>query len=204
MDYKGTNVIIGLTGLIGSGKTTVANCFAKLGINIVDTDAIAHQLTMHGSEVLLVLANEFGANIILTDGSLNRSELRKIVFDDENARIKLESILHPQIYQIVLDELHKYDHTQYQIVVVPLLFRSPKYLQLAEKTIFVDSSYDLLLQRLWQRSLLDKNAVDAILKTQVGREEQIRLADDVIVNNGDIFELERQVLALHNKYLKVN
>lgn len=197
-------MIIGLTGLIGSGKTTVANCFAKLGINVVDTDVIAHQLTMTGSAVLDVLAQEFGPQIIGTDGSLNRSELRKIVFADETARLRLESILHPKIYEVALSELRKHDHAHYQIIVVPLLFRSPRYLELSDHTIFVDSKYELLLKRLWQRSSLDKNAVDAILKTQVCRDEQIRLADDVIVNNGDIFDLERQVAALHNKYLKVN
>lgn len=197
-------MIIGLTGLIGSGKTTVANCFAKLGVDVVDTDVIAHQLTMTGSPVLDVLAGEFGTQIIDPDGSLNRSELRKLVFADESARLRLEGILHPKIYEVVLSELQKHSRASYQIVVVPLLFRSPRYLELSDHTIFVDSAYDVLLKRLWQRSALDKNAVDAILKTQVSRDEQIRLADDVIVNNGDILDLEQQVLALHNKYLKVN
>lgn len=193
--------IIGLTGLIGSGKTTVANLFAKLGATVIDTDLIAHELTAMDGAALAPLCAEFGAEILDSHGKLRRDYLRGIVFNDGLKRKNLEQILHPLIFAQVQVELSLAIHANYVILVVPLLFRSQKYLQLTQRNIFVDCSYDLLLQRLAVRSNLDQNQVDAILRQQVNREQQLELADDVIENNGDAESLFTEVKRLHKEYL---
>jgi dephospho-CoA kinase len=194
-------MIIGLTGLIGSGKTTVANCFAKYGIRIIDTDTIAHDITNNDVTVLSELRNVFGEHIFNESGQLNRASLRIKVFSDENKRLKLEGILHPKILQIVQDLLNVTTSSSYTILAVPLLFRSPKYLSLVDRTLFVDSDYGIILTRLYSRSGLSKSEVDGILMRQVARDEQIKLADDVITNNSDLSSVETQVAMLHAKYL---
>lgn len=198
-------LIIGLTGLIGSGKSTVAEIFAKLGIKIIDTDQIAHQLTKTNQAGLIALVNHFGSSIITQKGELDRHQLRELVFNDETKRQELENILHPLIFNQVMMDLGNPEISEYSyvIIAVPLLFRSQKYLQLTQRNIFVDSDYELLLERLLKRSALKQEQVDAILAQQVDREQQIKLADDVIQNNGDLDELEQQVINLHHRYLKM-
>lgn len=198
-------LIIGLTGLIGSGKSTVAEIFAKLGIKIIDTDQIAHQLTKPKQAGLIALVNHFGSSIITQKGELDRYQLRELVFNDETKRQELENILHPLIFNQVMMDLGNPETSEYSyvIIAVPLLFRSQKYLQLTQRNIFVDSDYELLLERLLKRSALKQEQVDAILAQQVDREQQIKLADDVIQNNGDLDELEQQVINLHHRYLKM-
>ena len=194
-------MIIGLTGLIGSGKTTVANCFAKYGIRIIDTDAIAHDITNNDVTVLAELRSVFGEHIFNESGQLNRTSLRIEVFSNETQRLKLEAILHPKILQTVQDLLNVTTSSSYTILAVPLLFRSPKYLSLVDRTLFIDSDYDFILTRLYSRSGLSKAEVDAILMRQVAGDEQIKLADDVITNNSDLSSVETQVAILHAKYL---
>lgn len=194
-------MIIGLTGLIGSGKTTVANYFAKYGIRIIDTDAITHDITNNDVTVLAELRSVFGEHIFNESGKLNRTNLRIEVFSDENKRLKLEAILHPKILQIVQDMLNVTVSSSYTILAVPLLFRSPKYLSLVDRTLFIDSDYDIILTRLYSRSGLSKADVDGILMRQVARDEQIKLADYVITNNSDLSSVETQVAILHAKYL---
>lgn len=198
-------LIIGLTGLIGSGKSTVAEIFAKLGIKIIDTDQIAHQLTKPNQAGLIALVNHFGSSIITQKGELDRHQLRELVFNYETKRQELENILHPLIFNQVMMDLGNPETNEYSyvIIAVPLLFRSQKYLQLTQRNIFVDSDYELLLERLLKRSALKQEQVDAILAQQVDHEQQIKLADDVIQNNGDLDELEQQVINLHHRYLKM-
>lgn len=198
-------LVIGLTGLIGSGKSTVAELFAELGVKIIDTDVIAHQITATNQIGLINLVSFFGTSILLSDGSLDRVKLRELVFNNEKYRLKLESILHPLILNQVKSDLNNIRASNYcyTMLVVPLLFRSPKYLQLTLRNIFVDSEYDLLIKRLAHRSGLTKIQVDNILLQQVSREQQLANADDIIFNNGDLDELKRQVIKLHNSYLNM-
>ncbi len=198
-------LVIGLTGLIGSGKSTVAELFAELGVKIIDTDVIAHQITAPNQIGLINLVSFFGTSILLSDGSLDRVKLRELVFNNEKYRLKLESILHPLILNQVKSDLNNIRASNYcyTMLVVPLLFRSPKYLQLTLRNIFVDSEYDLLIKRLAHRSGLTKIQVDNILLQQVSREQQLANADDIIFNNGDLDELKRQVIKLHNSYLNM-
>ena len=148
-------LIIGLTGLIGSGKSTVANLFAKLNVNIIDTDLIAHELTSlkHG-EVLAEIRDCFGAEVFNDLGELKRKNLREIVFNSVEKKQQLEDILHPRILRQVLTLLNQANGFDYDMIVVPLLFKSPQYLSLTDYNIFVDSPEPLILDRVYQRSQL--------------------------------------------------
>ena len=194
-------LVIGLTGLIGSGKTTVANLFAQLGAKIIDTDVIAHQLTAKNGAALALISAEFGHEILNSAGELNRSRLRELVFNDDQQRERLEQLLHPLIFAAVQHEMLLLNNPSYIMLVVPLLFRSPKYLALTKRNIFVDCDYLQLVQRLAVRSNLTQAQVDAILAQQVNRAEQLALADDIIENNGDTQNLIAAVKSLHQQYL---
>ena len=197
-------LLIGLTGLIGSGKSTVAEIFATLGIPIIDTDLIAHQLTNSGGHAIAKIKEVFGAQFITSDGALERNKMRDLVFAKPDQRVILEQILHPLIFAEVQTQIGRCQTCPYIIVMVPLLFRSPKYLSLVKRSLFVDSNYDSLLERLKQRGNLQQSQVDAILMHQVPREKQLEMADDVIDNNGDKTSLLKQVQALHLKYVQAN
>lgn len=194
-------LIIGLTGLIGSGKSTVAGLFAQLGVRIIDTDLIAHQLTQANGAAVAMLIAEFGSAVITPENELNRTWLREMVFMDSAMRQKLETILHPLIFAESLRQLQLASSAPYTIVVVPLLFRSPQFLGLTKRNIFVDCAFAYLVPRLKARSNLDLAQIDAILAAQVKREEQLTQADDIIENNNDLKQLSQQVLQLHKKYL---
>jgi dephospho-CoA kinase len=197
-------LIIGLTGLIGSGKTTVANLFAELGVNIIDTDVIAHELTsLSRVDVLNELKDCFGDIIFNLDGSLNRSELRNIVFNSAEKKLLLEQVLHPKIFDEVTTQVGLDNNCNYNMVVVPLLFKSPRYLELTDYNVFVDSPKELIYQRVNERSGLSINEVNKILKSQVDAAVQRDLADDIIINNFDIANISFQVQALHKKYLNL-
>lgn len=195
-------MLIGLTGLIGSGKTTISNLFANLGVKIIDTDVISHRLTALQGAAIPFIENAFGSGVVI-NGTLNRGKLREIVFNNNEEHQKLEAIMHPLIYDAALSEIDIVNFP-YNILVVPLLFRSPKYLSLTKENIFVDCPYELLLSRLNTRSNLSKEQVDAILARQVERNIQLEMANDVILNNGNFDSLKLQVIALHNKYIKSN
>lgn len=194
-------MLIGLTGLIGSGKTTVANIFADLGVKIIDTDLISHKLTEPQGNAIVLIDRAFGDDVVI-NGVLNRGKLREIVFNDKEKHQQLESIIHPLIYEATLSEVDTVNYP-YNILVVPLLFRSKKYLSLTKENIFVDCPYDALLSRLNVRSNLSKDQVDKILAFQVERDVQLNMANSVVTNDGDLGSLKLQVIALHNKYMKI-
>lgn len=195
-------LVVGLTGVIGSGKSKVASMFAELGAGIIDCDAIAHQLTKDDSPVLTRLIELFGSQILDSENNLDRKSLRQLVFNVPELRTQLEQLLHPLIYQRVVEQLRTSTvRVKYWIIVVPLLFKSPEYLKLIERSIVVDCDYSLLLKRLQSRSQLSPVEVDAILATQISREKQLKLADDVIENNRDEAYLYDQVERLHHYYI---
>lgn len=196
------HIVIGLTGLIGSGKSLVSSLFAKLGAHIIDTDVIAYQLTNSNGAALPIIAEKFGKEYINISGVLDRAKMRRLVFDDANLRIELESILHPLIYDKVIDDIDNYV-AECIIVVVPLLFKARCYIDLIDYTLFVDSNETNLIKRVELRNGLDAAITRKILLTQVSREEQLNLADYVINNNGSIKELEIQVVALYNEYINI-
>lgn len=196
-----TKRVIGLTGLIGSGKSTVAKLFADRGVSVIDTDIIAHQLTAVNGAALPAIQREFGNSLVDSRGILDRIRLREMVFNDIDSHQRLERLMHPLILAEANDQLRNSYSACYAMLVVPLLFRAPNYLAITSRNIFVDTEYQVLLERLKQRSGLNQEMVDAILKRQVTRDTQLELADDVIINNNGIEALIPQVDQLHTQYL---
>ena len=192
--------IIGLTGGISSGKTSVANLFQDLGIEIIDTDFIAHQLTQPGGNAIQPIKIAFGNRFISDDGSLDRATMRDLVFADEAARHRLEAILHPLIYQETKQQLPLIQ-SSYGMLVVPLLIETNDYLQLINRVLVVDCPESLQIYRTMQRSKLQEQEVHKIMSAQCSRSERLAVADDVIVNDSDAQNLKQQVQKLHKKYL---
>ncbi|SFU43908.1 dephospho-CoA kinase [Nitrosomonas eutropha] len=192
--------IIGLTGGIGSGKTSVADLFQELGIGIIDTDHLAHELIRPGGSAIQAIRIAFGDHFILEDGSLNRVTMRELVFFDEVARHKLEAILHPLIYQESRRRLPLIQ-SSYGILVVPLLLETEDYPELINRVLVVDCPESLQISRTMQRSKLKEQEVRAVMAAQCSRDERLALADDVIVNDADNQYLRQQVRVLHQKYL---
>lgn len=191
---------IGLTGGIGSGKSSVAAIFAKLGAEIIDTDEISHLLTRPESPVLASIRTQFGDGVFLPDGQLNRVKMRERVFSDHTAKKQLESILHPLIRQEVENRL-AHSHAVYVVIVVPLLLETPGYRELVDRVLVVDCAEANQLARTMTRSQLGEAEVRAIMANQLSRQARLKRADDMIDNNNDEVDLNAQVIALHEKYL---
>ena len=192
--------IIGLTGGIASGKTTAANFFAQLGAEILDTDAIAHELTQAYGGAIDAIRQTFGDQFIATDGALKRSEMRALVFSDGEARKKLEAILHPLIRSEVARRARSLT-APYGMVVVLLLLETNGYRELIRRVLMVDCDERDQIARAIARTGLDERMVRAIMGTQLSRQERLRQADDIIRNDGDIDCLQQQARHLHEKYL---
>ncbi len=193
---------IGLTGGIGSGKSTVAALFAECGATVIDSDAISHRLTQLGGAAIAAIRAAFGDDYIDTDGALDRARMRQRVFSDPAARLQLEAILHPLIRAQMLAQAAA-STAPYLLLVVPLLFETAGYLSLVQRTLVVDCTEAQQVARAMQRSGLDEQTVRAIMATQMPRAERLRRADDVIQNNGSPGDLRRQVEQLHRRYLSV-
>ncbi|MCE7916901.1 MAG: dephospho-CoA kinase [Nitrosomonas sp. PRO5] len=193
-------LIIGLTGGIGSGKTRAADSFRELGVEIIDTDQIAYELTRSAGKAINPIRIAFGECFILDDGSLDRSAMRRLVFSDETVRRRLESILHPLIYQETLQRLPLIQ-SEYGIVVVPLLLEIDGYLKLVDRVLVIDCPEPLQISRTMLRSKLSEQEVRDVMAVQCSRDERLAQADDVIVNDSGEQHLQRQVEELHRKYL---
>src|SRR5262245_21298158 len=196
--------VVGLTGGIGSGKSAAADEFAALGVPVVDTDAIAHQLTEKGGAAIADIERVFGSEF-LANGSLDRARMRKHAFADPAAKRALEGLLHPMIRdesarRIVAAE--RQNEGPYVLLVVPLLIESPDYRSRVDRVLVVDAPEDVQVERVRARSHLPHAEVRAIMRTQVPRAERLRAADDVIDNAGSRDALRKQVAALHQKYLQ--
>lgn len=196
-------MIVGLTGGIGSGKSEAARLFASLGVPVVDTDAIAHELTAAGHPALVRIAEAFGQEAIAADGSLNRAYMREKVFSDSTAKRTLEGILHPMIREAVASKLSENTSAPYQIVMVPLLFETGAYSAIINRSLVIDCDESLQMNRAMARSHLTETEVRAIMDTQCFREQRLALADDVIDNSGSLESLERQVREKHEKYIRL-
>lgn len=195
-------LIVGLTGGIGCGKSTATEIFAKLGATVIDTDQIAHQLTALGQPAVAAIQQQFGADYVLPDGTLDRSRLRNLVFSDAAAKKQLEALLHPLIKDEVRSRLVA-AKTPYAIVAVPLLLETGAYRGIVQRTLVVDCAEEQQLARAMARSGLDEAEVRAIMACQVSRAERLRQADDIIDNHGDQAALQQQVERLHRLYLQL-
>lgn len=193
---------VGLTGGIGSGKTTISDLFAELGADVIDTDEIARELSQKGQPAVRQIEKRFGPEIIASDGSLDRDRLRKLVFSEPDARKALQRILHPLIRAEVRRRLTA-SGKPYALVVVPLLVESRGY-DFADRVLVVDCAEEQQVARVMQRSGLSRDQVEAIMSTQATRNERLAAADDVINNDGAVAALRPQVEKLHRHYLMLS
>lgn len=193
---------IGVTGGIGSGKSSAAAAFAALGAGIVDTDDIAHELTAAGGDAMPAIVAAFGDAIRAADGSLDRSAMRELVFADPAKRKLLEGILHPLIRANARDRVGR-SAAPYVMLIVPLLLETGGYRDLVRRVLVIDCDESLQVSRTMQRSRLDAEAVRAIMAAQLPRRERLARADDVLRNDGDLESLREQAARLHQQYLKL-
>lgn len=191
---------MGLTGGIGSGKTSVSRIFAELGAGVVDTDEIAHALTAPDGVAVPAIRREFGDEFMTPDGALDRVAMRRLIFEDDAAKAHLESILHPMIRERALSAAAQ-SSAPYVMLVVPLLFESGNYCAVVKRVLVVDCDEQLQVARTMQRAALSEEQVRAIMSHQWSRAERLAGADDIIVNNGGLEDLQQQVHALHQVYL---
>ena len=195
--------VVGLTGGIGSGKSAAADAFAELGIDVVDTDAIAHELTAAGGLAMPALVAAFGGEVATADGALDRAGMRRMVFADPTARQRLEAILHPLIRTLSAERC-RLAVSPYVILAVPLLVETGTYRERCDRIVVVDCPETLQISRVMTRSGLTETEVCAIMATQVSRAERLAVADDVIPNDSDLASLKMQVGKLHLKYLQLS
>ncbi len=189
---------IGLTGGIGSGKSTVANLFAARGVPVIDADVIARELVAPGQPALAEIIASFGTDCMDAEGQLDRARLRKRVFGDAAQRERLEAILHPRIHA-AMTEWTAAQSTAYALLVIPLLFESGQH-DLVDRVLVVDVPVELQRARVAARDHWSDEQIDAVLAAQVPRDQRIDGADDVIANSGDVDALEQLVDALHQRY----
>jgi dephospho-CoA kinase len=199
---RNRQLVVGLTGGIGSGKSTVAGLFAAQGAAIIDTDDIAHRLTRSGGVAIPAIRAAFGDRYIAGDGSLDRAQMRALVFADPAARQRLEGLLHPLILSLAESKLSQNADAPYAILVVPLLPQAPAFRRLVQRVLVVDCDETLQMARVVRRSQLTEDEARAIVASQTPRPERLALADDVISNDGDLDSLSDQVDALHRRYMQ--
>ena len=197
--------VIGLTGGIGSGKSAAADVFASLGIPVVDTDAIAHELTRPGGAAIAGIRELFGDEAIAADGAMDRKKVRELVFSDPSAKRKLEGLLHPMIRVESQRRIAEgADRAPYVVHVVPLLIESPDYRTRVQRVVVVDCDEAVQVERVQRRSGLSADEVRRIIAAQVPRATRLAAADDVIDNSGSLSAIEGQVRALHERYLALS
>jgi dephospho-CoA kinase len=202
MPTRKPGLVIGLTGGIGSGKSAVADQFALLGAAIVDTDAIAHELTRAGGAAIPQVREVFGDASIAPDGAMDRKKVRDLVFADPTARKRLESVLHPMIRAESERRIASAAGVApYVVHVVPLLIESPDHRMRVSRVLVVDCEEAVQVARVRQRSGLAEAEVRRIIQAQASRADRLAAADDVIDNSGPLSALAPQIEALHERYL---
>ena len=192
---------VGLTGGIGSGKTTIAGIFASLGAGIVDADAASREIMLPGSSVFSAVAEKFGKGVVAPDGTLDRRHLRSIVFSSPEALSFLESVTHPAIMQLMSEKMASID-APYVIAVVPLLFEK-HFDSLVRRTLAVDLDESLQLSRTVERDSSSPESVMAIMSHQLPRGRRAVMADDIIYNDPDPEVKRASVSMLHRRYMSL-
>lgn len=187
----------GLTGGIGSGKSTVAELFEALGARIVDTDEISHTLTAANGLAIPAIQHSFGDAYITDDGALDRAKMRALAFSDKDAKQRLQAILHPLILEQTKSDTRSSSEAPYTLVVVPLLFESGRYRDWLDSVIVVDCPEEQQIARTLQRSALDESTVRSIMSQQMDRSGRLQLADEIILNDSSLQRLQTRVAELH-------
>jgi dephospho-CoA kinase len=193
---------IGLTGGIGSGKSVVAGLFTELGVPVIDADIITRSLVEPGQPALALIATRLGEQFVTAAGTLDRVRLREYIFSNDDARIELESILHPLVYESIRGQTQELTGP-YCIIVIPLLIEANQK-SLVDRVLVVDAPEETCIGRVMARDNSSREAVQIIMKTQLDRESRLRHADDIIVNDKDIETLRQEVLRLHRQYLTIS
>ena len=197
-----TPFCIGLTGGIGSGKSSAARIFEELGAAVVDTDEIAHELTRPGGAAMAAIRSKFGADYLTADGGLDRAKMRRLAFSDAAARTQLEAILHPLIRTQSKARIAAAQQP-YVLVVVPLLLETGAYRELIGRLLVVDCEEEQQIARAMLRSALSRDELRAIMAAQVSRAQRLAAADDVLHNGADLEALRHQAQALHADYVSL-
>ncbi|KJF87692.1 dephospho-CoA kinase [Photobacterium phosphoreum] len=192
-------VVIGLTGGIGSGKTTVANLFGDYGIDLIDADIIARDVVAIGSRGLCRIIKKFGNSILLNDGNLDRSQLRAAIFSDPHLKNWLNQLLHPLIREQMLADIDRAT-SPYCLLIVPLMVEN-NLQTLTDRLLVVDVDQQTQIMRTQQRDNVSLEQIKNILAAQASRQQRLDAADDIICNNGDNQALLTQVAQLHQHYL---
>ena len=193
---------VGLTGGIATGKTTVCNIFSEIGVPVIDADMISHQLVGKGKPALEYIKREFGNKILDKNDELDRDQMRNIIFKDQRSKMVLENILHPLIYNEIEKQVSKLDYP-YCIICIPLLLET-KSENKVDRILLVDVQNETQIKRAVLRDKSNAMDIKRIIGVQVPREERLRVADDIIMNDGDIADLRRKIQDLHNKYNKLS
>ena len=201
---KGQIPLIGLTGGIGSGKSEVAKRLASLGATVIDSDQIAHDITVpHGAAIAPIQAR-FGPDLLAADGSLDRSKMRRLAFNDPSVLQSLEAITHPLIHAETLrqaSQAHQ-NGALYLVFMVPLLVESGYWPQIIDHLVVVDCPPELQIARVMQRSKLDRSQIEQIMSKQASREDRLAAADTILLNDGGLDKLIPQIDALHQLIIK--
>jgi dephospho-CoA kinase len=193
---------IGLTGGIGSGKTTVTQLFTALNVPVIDADEIAHQLVEPGQPALEKIKEAFGTGFVTAEGVLDRKKMRDCIFSDSHAKQKLEAILHPMIYSVIQSKLTQL-HAPYCIICVPLLFET-KMENIADRILVVDCPVEQQIERVKKRENMTIEKIQAIIESQIARDIRLSNADDVIDNAKMEASLTQQVNTLHHLYISLS
>lgn len=192
---------VGLTGGIGSGKSTVSGMFEELGVNIIDADVITHELQAIGQPAYIEIVKQFDTEVIGGDRELNRSYLRKLIFTDPELKTKLENIVHPLVHSEINRRIMANNHP-YSMVSIPLLSEHTAGYNF-DRILVVDIPEDLQISRASSRDGTSRDEIAKILDAQLSRQRRLTMADDVIVNDGTKADLLMQVENLHGKYLQL-
>lgn len=194
--------ILGLTGGIGSGKSAASHWFEAQGIDVIDADIVAREIVTPGQPALAQIQSSFGDWVLLENGELNRQALREYIFKSPEARQQLEAITHPAIRSSIIEQLAAAE-SPYAILVSPLLFETNQH-QLTNRTLLIDASIDLQIMRATQRDGQSIEQIEKIIAAQMPRTEKQRLADDIVINDGQLEHLYTQLEHLHQQYLKLS
>lgn len=191
---------IGLTGGIGSGKSTVTEIFSSLGITVIDADRIAHQLTQSGSDSCNDIKQLLGEEYIDAQGNLDRKKIAQTIFSDPEKKAALEKILHPRIKQQMQQAVSQAKHSPYIILAVPLLLES-QFTDLVDRILVIDADDEIRIRRTQQRDNSTEAQIRRIMNQQIDRHRRLQQADDILHNNGSVADLRHAVSRLHEKYL---
>ena len=191
--------IIGLTGGIGSGKSAAAEILKELGLKVIDLDQITHELMRPGKLGYIEIKKEFGEKYIDTKGAIDRKLLREDIFSSFDLKKRIESILHPIIFEDCNKQLNLLKHENYIVLVIPLLFETKNYISLIDESLLIDCDLETQIERVIKRDSISKTLANRIIKNQMNREKKQLLADKVILNDGNINHLKTQLDSYYKK-----